>query len=278
MKIKFLIGLVVIGALSLIYNAIAWVLLFVAPRSRTRELGQRGISLGYRFFWHLASSLGVVRLDLRALDALRGAGPIIVAPNHPALLDALLVASRIPVVCVMKSAVVNNIFLGAGARLACYIGNNPPQTMIREAVGALGRGEQVLMFPEGTRTTIEPIGPLKRGITAIACRAQVPIQTVFIETNSPFLRKGWPIWRLPPLPIEISVRLGKRFAPCSDRERLFADLDAYYRAELSREPCREAGPAMPVPSAASVSVYRESDHAAIDRNDLAGDVGGFVRH
>jgi hypothetical protein len=41
----------------------------------------------------------------------------------------------------------------------------------------------------------------------------VPIQTVPIETDSPYAGKGWPLWCLPPLPVVFRVRLGERFAP-----------------------------------------------------------------
>ena len=69
------------------------------------------------------------------------------------------------------------------------------------------------MFPEGTRTVTRPLNRFRPGITLIAKLAQAPIQTVFIETDSPYLGKGWPIWRAPPLPIVFRVRLGQRFAP-----------------------------------------------------------------
>jgi len=36
------------------------------------------------------------RLDLRAVDTLRGGPPLILAPNHPALIDALLILTAIP--------------------------------------------------------------------------------------------------------------------------------------------------------------------------------------
>ena len=50
--------------------------------------------------------------------------------------------------------------------------------------------------------------------------AQVPIQTVIIETDSPYLGKGWPIWRTPRVPVVFRVRLGRRFAPEADHTGL----------------------------------------------------------
>jgi 1-acyl-sn-glycerol-3-phosphate acyltransferase len=79
-----------------------------------------------------------------------------------------------------------------------------------------------------------PINPFRPGLTLIAQMAQVPIQTVLIESASPYLGKGWPIWRTPQFPVVIRVRLGQRFAPEADHQGLLKRLDAYFAEELSR--------------------------------------------
>ena len=90
----------------------------------------------------------------------------------------------------------------------------------------------MLLFPEGTRTTRNPINPLVASVGLIAKHAAVPVQTLIIETDSPYLSKKWPLFRRPTLPITYRVRLGKRFAPPTDIAAFTADLDAYYRSEL----------------------------------------------
>jgi hypothetical protein len=61
----------------------------------------------------------------------------------------------------------------------------------------------------------------------------VPIQAVIIETDTPYLRKGWPIWRVPAFPIRIRVRLGERFAPEGDHPALLEKLERYFVRELA---------------------------------------------
>jgi 1-acyl-sn-glycerol-3-phosphate acyltransferase len=90
----------------------------------------------------------------------------------------------------------------------------------------------LLLFPEGTRTTRAPINPLVGSVGLIAKRAGVPVQTLVIETDSPFLSKGWPLFRRPTLPITYRVRLGRRFPPPRDAAAFMAELDAYYRSVL----------------------------------------------
>ncbi|OYV32178.1 MAG: 1-acyl-sn-glycerol-3-phosphate acyltransferase, partial [Thiomonas sp. 20-64-5] len=155
-------------------------------------------------------------------------------PNHPSLIDAVLVISRLPgLACIMKSSILDNPSLGAGARLARYIRNDALRSMIHLAVADLRAGHHLLLFPEGTRSTARPIGPVRGGVGLIAKHAQVPVQTVFIETDSPFLAKGWPLMRRPQLPITYRVRLGERFDPPTDAQAFIAELDTYFRSALA---------------------------------------------
>lgn len=230
-----LVLLVWLGLISLTWNAIAFVLHPLLPLQRGRIIGRAGIAYGYRFYWFCGRLSGLMRLEAEVLDALRDEpGGLIIAANHPSLLDALLIVARLPRgACVMKGSLMRNIFLGAGARLARYIANDSPRQMIRAAVEGLKNGDQLVLFPEGTRSpSPTQVHPLRPGITLIAQRADVPIQTVLIETDSPYLSKGWPLWRLPPVPIVFRARLGRRFEPDTDHDAQLKQLEDYFRQEL----------------------------------------------
>jgi 1-acyl-sn-glycerol-3-phosphate acyltransferase len=104
--------------------------------------------------------------------------------------------------------------------------------MVKESVAHLRDGGVLLLFPEGTRTTRSPINPLVGSVGLIAKHANVPVQTLVIETDSPFLSKGWPLFKRPGLPITYRIRLGQRFDPPSDVAAFTTTLDRYYRQEL----------------------------------------------
>jgi 1-acyl-sn-glycerol-3-phosphate acyltransferase len=120
--------------------------------------------------------------------------------------------------------------------LARYIRNGSPRQMVREAVADLKDGGTLLLFPEGTRTTHAPVNPLKKSVGVIAKHAQVPVQALIIDTDSPFLGKRWRIWTRPSLPITYRVRLGRRFEPPRDAEAFAAELERYYHSELHSGP------------------------------------------
>lgn len=226
-------SLTLLGIICLVWSMFALPLYFILPRDLGTAVGRRAIMIVFRLY---AWSLSVTRsyhLDLSALDSLKDGPPLILAPNHPSLIDALLILSRHPnIVCVMKAELMRNVFLGSGARLARYVRNESSRQMVKESVAHLRRGGILLLFPEGTRTTRAPLNPLVASAGLIAKHAAVPVQSLIIETDSPHLSKGWPLFRRPSLPITYRVRLGRRFDPPTDVAAFTAELDAYYRKEL----------------------------------------------
>jgi len=228
------VGLLVFGLGCLVWSGAAALLRPVLSKDRGRVVGRRVTCYGFRLYLWALTLTGAFRFELRALDALRDAGPLIIAPNHPGLLDAVMVLSRLPAACVMKADLIDNPIYGASARLSDYIRNDDFFGAVTQAVETLKGGSQLLLFPEGTRTTRAPLNHLKGGAALVSKRSGVPIQTVLIETTSPFLSKGWSLYRIPPLPVCYRVRLGRRFLPSENLGEAIAELEAYLASELTR--------------------------------------------
>ncbi|HWE71643.1 MAG TPA: lysophospholipid acyltransferase family protein [Stellaceae bacterium] len=230
--------IVYVGLLALFgVSCVAWtaisLALLILPRSIGQPAGQILIMAGFRYFLAVMRAAGALKNDLSSLDRLRGRTPLIIAPNHPSQIDVMLIASRLPhVVCGAKSKLLTHPLLGAMARLAGYIPNDAPHHFVREAVRQLHRGRQLLIFPEGTRSTGTGIGPFKQGFALIAQCAEAPIQTVFIESNSRFLAKGWPWLRVPEFPLVYRVRLGPVLSCGADRCDFVAGMEKAYDGEV----------------------------------------------
>ena len=194
------------------------ILLRVVPARRAKgRLGRFLLHVLFRVFARFLKAAGVLEIDAAALTKLaRNPGPVILAPNHAALWDAVFIVASVPgVVCVMKKQILSNPFLGGGARLAGYIANDGMTRTIRAAADSLRDGGKLLFFPEGTRTAPDArwINPLKGGCALIAARSGAPVHPVFIRSSSRFLQKGWPLWRRPVFPIRIHVDLGEPMLP-----------------------------------------------------------------
>ena len=221
-------GLVFIG-----WNIPANLLYWLLPRRLSAPFGQFMVMCGFRALLGLMRGLGLATFDLSCLDALRDAGGLIIAPNHPTLIDVLLVASRLPrVVCITKAALWDNPACGAAARLAGYIRNDGAHKLVRAAATAVKAGNQLLIFPEGTRTRTGPVGPFKGGFALMARQAGAPIQTVFLSASPPYLAKGWGLMRRPEFPIVYRARLGRRFTVDGAAQTSSGELHAYFVAEL----------------------------------------------
>jgi 1-acyl-sn-glycerol-3-phosphate acyltransferase len=214
-------GILYWGILGLLVTVICGSLSYVMPESAGQRLGRKVHHRIFHYFVQYLKATGLLRADLSELEKLgRISKPIIVAPNHASLWDAVFIISRLPqAICVMKNSILRNPFLGGGSRLSGYIPNGATSRMVRDAATTLTQGGQLLLFPEGTRThpTERWINPLKGGCALIAKRANVPVYPVFIRSNSRFLQKGWPLWRPPVFPIEVSISVGEPLTP-NDRE------------------------------------------------------------
>ena len=231
------LGFTLLGLLCLGYSVLAIPLRVLLPRTLGKRIGRRCISGIFRAYLRGLVLMGACRFDLAELDALKGCPAMVIAPNHPSLLDAVMILSRLPdAACIMKADIVNSVFFGSGSRLAGYIRNMPLRTMVQLAVADLHQGSHLLLFPEGTRTSRFPVNPLQGTSGLIAKKAGVPVQTVFIETDSRFLGKGWSVLWTPEMPITYRIRLGKRFDPPQHPAHFARELEQYFQSELMHAP------------------------------------------
>lgn len=230
-------GLALFALMCLAWSLPAAVLRHLMPKKLGERISQFVIMAAFHAFLLVVRASGLVKCDLSALDALRNERGIIITTNHPSLIDIVLIASRLPrIVCILKAQLLDNPLLGGGARMAGYIRNDSAGKLIRQSMAATHEGNQLLIFPEGTRTLFPPINDFKDGFGLIARKAGVPIQTVFIEANSPFLGKGWPLLKKPKFPLVYSVRMGQRFMAKDDVKTFVGELEQYYRQQLSQAP------------------------------------------
>jgi len=80
---------------------------------------------------------------------------------------------------------------------------------LKETLRRLKRGELVLLFPEGTRTTDGEVGPFKPGFCAVARRAKVPL--IPVGMHGAF--DAWPRRRKLPRPATIHIYIGQPITP-----------------------------------------------------------------
>jgi 1-acyl-sn-glycerol-3-phosphate acyltransferase len=219
---------------SLILLPLLNLVLVLKGRQRRREVGQAVLKQMFRGVVGILRRFGVIEVSYHGFERVKSQlGPVILAPNHPALWDAVFVLAAVDhAACVLKAALMRNPLLTFGARVAGYVPNEPTHGMLRRCIELLRGGERILFFPEGTRTRPEHgrMNPLSAGLAIIARNTCAPVWPIIIQTSSRYLSKGWPIWRLPTEPIRIRITVGEPVTcrPEEDPQRFLEQLRECY--------------------------------------------------
>jgi 1-acyl-sn-glycerol-3-phosphate acyltransferase len=201
---------------ALVALALNFACLFVRPWAGNARLGRGARRVIRRLFdlwvrWFHFS--GVVRVSFRGFDRPLAAGTIYVA-NHPSLIDATILLSRLPdAICIFKPKLMRNPAVGTAAIVAEYVAGNAGVDLLREVADKISGGKSLLVFPEGTRTEQgERLNPLKPGFALVAARAEAPIRLIIIRASNGLVPRGQPWWRPPPvLPAWMEVTLDRHW-------------------------------------------------------------------
>lgn len=204
---------------------------------------QHIIRASFRFYVTLLRLLGIIRLDMVGLDRLaRCRGKLVIA-NHPTLLDVVLLMSLVRnAQCVVKHQLWHNPFLQPIVKAAGYIRNDQePAAFIEACRTTLAAGNNLIIFPEGTRSV--PGRPLQfqRGFAHIATLTGSDLQLVVITCAPLTLVKGQRWYHIPDraplyrIEIDEQVETGRFFATearALGARKLVTYLESYYRGKL----------------------------------------------
>jgi|LauGreDrversion4_1035100.scaffolds.fasta_scaffold153690_2 1-acyl-sn-glycerol-3-phosphate acyltransferase len=178
---------------------------------RTKEKRVRWIIHILANSWvRLMKRLNILRIDVDELHKLKERHGLMFVANHPTYLDAFFFMSVFKnLFCLTKAGNLEKFWISGPARQAGYEDNRSHLRLVKNCVARLKRGENLLVFPEGTRTNGPIISEFKRGFSSTAIQALVPMVLVYIKSmNGPFLRKGQPFFSLcPKLPIWYQFRI-----------------------------------------------------------------------
>lgn len=196
-----------IGALTL-FPVIACL---TRPGERRHRPTREAIRRIFQFYIGMLQVLGLIRLKVEGAQVLADTKGRLVVANHPTILDVVLLISLLPrVQCIVKGELWRSRYLGGTMRAAGYIRNDlGASELLATCKTAIDDGNNVLIFPEGTRT--KPNSPLhlQRGFANIALLSGARIQLVTITCNPLTLTKGEPWWRIPERRPDFSVSAGE---------------------------------------------------------------------
>ena len=118
----------------------------------------------------------------------------------------------------MNSRLLRDPVMSGAARLSNYIRNDTPLSMVRDARDRLLAGRNVLIFPEGTRTSGSPVGSFRHGYALAAARAGAPVRTVLIECDSEYFGRDFRFFRPACCPVRYRLTASRVFHPARDED------------------------------------------------------------
>ncbi|MBV2209030.1 MAG: 1-acyl-sn-glycerol-3-phosphate acyltransferase [Thermomonas sp.] len=232
--LAFGIGGVLLGVL-----AFPLIDLFVLDRIVRRRWSRRLVQISFAFHFELMRRLGVLTYEVRGRERLARNGLLILA-NHPTLIDVVLLVSLLPNAdCVVKSSLARNLFTRGPVRAAGYVCNDDSVGLIDDCIAAVRRGGNLVIFPEGTRSSRQGPLRLQRGAANIAIRGRLDITPIRLSCSPMTLGKGEQWYNVPLRRFHIIAEVGHDIAvaPYLDdargeamaARRLTEDLANYFR-------------------------------------------------
>ena len=135
------------------------------------------------------------RYQVYGLENFHQNAPGIIACNHVSLLDPALVGLAVPEV--IHSLGKKALF---GSKITRYLlsksnsypvsGKAEDKDIMKKVITLLLKGQKVLIFPEGTRTNVKGVQPLRKGLSMFADRGNAPTIPVAVIGTDKALPKG----------------------------------------------------------------------------------------
>ncbi len=193
-----------------------------------------GLIIAYARLWSRVVLAGLpiagVRFELTGRENLPASGAMLIASMHQSAFDTLLWFDLLPA-CryVVKMELMTLPLFGRLARLSGQVGvdrtggASTMRSLLREGGRVLAEGNQLVIFPEGTRVQPGEVVPLQPGVAALANRSKVPVIPVVTDSNR--------CWRRGPLgmrPGTIRIDIRAPLPQGLPRDVLMARLQAEY--------------------------------------------------
>ena len=138
----------------------------------------------FKLFVKISIVLGVVSLTVENKEALEKIQSKVVIANHPSIFDVVILFSLVPNAdCIVKGELIQNKFISLIIK-NLYIPNNIPfDEQLERAKISMNEGNNLIIFPEGTRSKPGEPWDFKKGAARFALYSKNDIIPVFFGGN-----------------------------------------------------------------------------------------------
>ncbi|MDX3774802.1 lysophospholipid acyltransferase family protein [Chromatiaceae bacterium AAb-1] len=225
--------------------------LLISDLPHRQKIARHTVHLSFKFFIGMMHQLRIFNFDFSASAQLQQARGNIIIANHPCLIDVVALIAMTPNAdCVVKAGLFRNPFIRGVITSTGYISNSDPDALINDCAASLASGNNLIIFPEGTRTTPGSLLSFQRGAANIALRSQASFLALSIRCQPTTLTKQEAWYQVPATKPTLAIHFLKEIrvtdysnadSPSLAARQLTRDLQHYYRQVVNRYECTETG-------------------------------------
>lgn len=211
---------------------------------RKKNRARKVVHNTFKMFVNYMRFIGILDVQIINQEQLKHHTGVLVIANHPSLIDVVVLISIIENAdCVVKAGLWKNPFLRGVVSSTGYLNNEEdPERFLADCTKTFHEGNNLIVFPEGTRTTPNKALSFKRGAANIAVRTNVDIVPIVVTVTPTTLTKEHDWYQIPDEKFmvklivnpTITTKKYKEAESASNSVReLTRDLVEYYNKELS---------------------------------------------
>lgn len=233
-----------LGGLLLAVTVFPLLTLFSPTGTQTQKRVRGVIHRVFKLFLWFVQAIGLYDVNVEGTESLATSRGCLVVANHPTLLDVVILMALNPnFQCVVKHQLWRNLFLRGVVSAAGFIRNDlSAEEFIEQCEISFANGDNLLLFPEGTRTVPREFPKFFRGFANIAILSQADIQIVVIQCEPVTLTRDEPWYAVSETRASFRVEIGELWDKNSfgwtdhrslNARRLVRSLESYYQDALS---------------------------------------------
>lgn len=175
-----------------------------------KKKARKTVHFSFKFFIGLMKYLGISTFSIENKEELAKLKGQVIMANHPSLIDVVVLISLVPNAdCVVKAHLFKNPFMRGVIRNTGYISNENPEDLLVECKESLKEGNNLIIFPEGTRTTPGSEIKLLRGAANIVLRCNAKVTTVLLKVCPTTLTKTEKWYEIPDKRFDFYLKFAK---------------------------------------------------------------------
>lgn len=160
--------------------------MLVWKKKKQRDAKIAVVRAHFSFFIGLLFLFARYKIDVTALQNYKALRSTVIVANHPSLIDIIVLIAAVPHPdCIVAGRFFDNFWVQRIVGQLFVNSFADTEQVLEHCKKSLHAGNNMIIFPEGTRTRAETISkPLKRGAAQIALRACADILPIHIKTEN----------------------------------------------------------------------------------------------